>query len=496
MTTIRADIDISIVMNVHRSHKYYRRTILSLEAAVRYAVYKGILIELIVVMDSPDPPTTRYFQAYRPELFCRYELLSVNNKALGLSRNDGVHRAAGRFIMTFDDDDLISFNYIVKMFQAASANEKVVAFPEYLYGFGDGHQLCKYYTFNKLSRLIFIESHALMSRFIAYRDVFDEIQYNAVSIGDALGYEDWHFNCEIIARGLNIVIAEDTVLFYRERHSGSAWKMASQSVGQIPQSKLFLPNIYLDVCSEDYFTYNHSTHIMTPPSEILTSFTNNFVISEALVEASQIDPSICVRPLHQFAIHCNKDRFLGTGAAYYEVCELVKDRLFDHVLIVPFLTLGEESRTIHSLLSQITQNKTEPSVLILSGHGGYINDGVMNLPEQVVFIDLFNMFEGLSYARLFTVAFKLIQASAAKSELHLIGCKFSCDFFRSYHPALSGHRTKLYCPSEFDKIGSAFGADFSTIFSFIDRHSEYIDNIATDQLRLKDVLKTSCGIEV
>ena len=112
--------DVSIILNLHNEARYLKRTMLSLEEAVRYARQFDITFEIVVVLDNADAATASLAQAYDYSVFDASQVIRVRNGSLGLSRNDGIAASHGEFITTADGDDLLSFDFLHRMYVKAN----------------------------------------------------------------------------------------------------------------------------------------------------------------------------------------------------------------------------------------------------------------------------------------------------------------------------------------------------------------------------------------
>ena len=219
-----------------------RRSLLSLRDAVVEAREAGISTELVVTLDRADEVTREALRGFDPAAFDGFQVLEVDNGSLGLSRNDGINAARGRYVATCDGDDLISSNTIAAMFRLAEeVGPGHLIFPQYLYAFGERYHCWKYFPLETVTPLAFIDVHPYTSRAFAARSLFRSIPYQDARTSSGFAYEDWHFNSECVAHGHRIIVADDTILFYRQRQSGLLSEANRTSARQLQPSMLFDP---------------------------------------------------------------------------------------------------------------------------------------------------------------------------------------------------------------------------------------------------------------
>jgi glycosyltransferase involved in cell wall biosynthesis len=210
--------EVSIVLNLHNEARFLRRTMMSIEEAVRFAGPYGISCEILCVLDRADPNTRAWIDAYDFSLFTDCAVIESNNGSLGLSRNDGIARANGEYIWLCDADDLISYNLLAGLYQTSvTAGRKTIIIPEFLLAFGATFHIARYFGTDRASKLLLFQMHPLISRIFAHRALFESLQFGDARLSRGFAYEDWHFNCEALARGYEFHVARQTMFFYRRR---------------------------------------------------------------------------------------------------------------------------------------------------------------------------------------------------------------------------------------------------------------------------------------
>lgn len=481
----KASIDISVVINVHREIKYFRRTMMSLEQAVEYAQSFGLRIELIIVLDRPDAASVEWFNGYDASFSDSKTIIEVDNGSLGLSRNDGIRAASGTFIATFDADDLVSFNYFAALYDTAiQSSERSLIFAEYLFAFGANHYLAQYRSRPELSLLAFIADHPLMSRVMTRRTTFDELCYTDLHISKGYAYEDWHFNAEAIGRGFEFHIAPSTTIFYRQRR-GSLLKIADNlSVKTIPAAKLFNPETYVSVCEDDYARWRRGQGFKGDAVATRDAFLSSQLNLQAALMANHIDAAIDISVIEQIPCFTNAEGDVETGAAYYEIARELRGRRFTDVVLFPFMTTGGGEKYILNILNTLKELDKSRQFLIVAGQGGVRHKWIERLPEGSVFLDVFNRFPKLSSAQRELIVLKLVQTTATDAMLHLKCSQFAQDFFTRFAAVLSANRNVFYRFS--DQIRPFEDRFFTNGYSadFISENMEALDLIVSDNERI------------
>ena len=210
--------EVSIVLNLHNETRFLRRTMMSIGQAVSFAAPYGINCEIVCVLDRPDPSTKAWIEASDFSQFADHATVEVNNGSLGLSRNEGIARARGEYIWLCDADDLISYNILAGLYRTSVAGgSKTIVIPEFLCAFGADFHLARYFGTDKASKLLLFHMHPFISRIFAHRSLFDDLKFGDARLSRGFAYEDWHFNCEALARGYEFRVARQTIFFYRRR---------------------------------------------------------------------------------------------------------------------------------------------------------------------------------------------------------------------------------------------------------------------------------------
>lgn len=214
--------DISCVLALHAEGLIAHKTIRALYRAVLYAEERGLAIELVIVMDRATSETKRYIETstvVRP----LPKLISTDFGDLGLVRNVGIEHADANYIAILDGDDLISENWLVKAYEVNQLDSHYVVHPEVCLYF-DQKSVLFYHpdqTWDDFDASNLIVENYWISLCFSRRQTFLDVPYIATPRTSGFGYEDWHWNCEVMARGHTHVVACGTAHFIRAKAAGS-----------------------------------------------------------------------------------------------------------------------------------------------------------------------------------------------------------------------------------------------------------------------------------
>ncbi len=158
---------------------------------------------------------------------CRLE---VDNGDLGASRNDGVNAASGQFVALADADDLVSANMYSMMARSVIESEQgALIVPEYCVSFGNKYHICKYYPLANIGELTFFATHPFVSCVFGNHSTFRNALFSGCD--RIYSHEDWHFNAQCIAKGIDIKIAQGTAKFALSRSYSAAVRNCAGECG-------------------------------------------------------------------------------------------------------------------------------------------------------------------------------------------------------------------------------------------------------------------------
>lgn len=185
-----------------------------------HAERAGLRMQLVCVLDQPDDDTLGLVSSH-PILVHNDWILTTRTGDPGTNRNIGVAYAGGEYIGVADGDDYYSEAWVTAGHALASRyGASVVVHPEYVVSFESQHVLARLVdqrdgTYPLASCLLV---HPWVCTAIAHASIFKTTAYlptNARETG--FGFEDWHWNLEVLAKGVWHVLARDTALYYRRK---------------------------------------------------------------------------------------------------------------------------------------------------------------------------------------------------------------------------------------------------------------------------------------
>lgn len=461
--------NISIVLNIHNEGQFLRRTIASLKDAIFFAQCKGLTFEIILVLDRPDEFTCSVIRDLDLS-FISHRIETVDNGSLGLSRNAGIALATGEYVALADADDLLSFNYFSACNDIVTATPDAGVFPEYLYAFGARCHVAQYRDAKTFSARAFFDLHPFTSRLFIRRALLLDTPFVETPRSSLYAYEDWHLNATLVAKGIQLRIAPDAWLFYRQRPNSI---MATTGADRlIPYTSYFDPAIYRCIANRQIEPLQNQK---MEKQQLLRSM----VVTEMLHAANVIEPAIDIEHIRAAGLWFPPVDRTPSGDAYLEVCEALSHSIYDHVALVPFVSDGGGEKFLFNVLSELQQQIGETRVLVLGGEA-YKSHSMSQLAKVGCdFLDLYEIAQRHG-ANVHQLALRVIQATAVKAQLHLLPCPFAMTYFSLYGKSSDDQIVNLYVFSipTFFHEGRSFS--YGDNFSFVSNFGKNIDRIISD----------------
>lgn len=485
----RNEYDLSIILNLHDEARYLRRTMRSLEDAAMFAQRDGSAIELVVVLDNPDPATRAWIDVYDFSYFDAHQVIVAANRSLGASRNGGVRAARGQYLATADGDDLVSYNMYAASLTSARADSNACIFvPEYMIGFGDESFVARHFGSEHLSPAVFFDTHPYCSRILASADLFRRLPYFEIQKGDGYAFEDWHFNCEALANGCSIAVSPGTILFYRKRH-GSIMRWAAQSGSHtIPPSALFEPSTYKSLF-ERYETARKSRSASTSGRAPDLSADTPPEMLELVAAANTIEPAIAWENIRTGERRTNLGGYAPVGNAYLRAVEQLGERRFTDIVLVDGLARGGAEKFILDVAGSLQKLGTSKNVLVLSGTP--LAAQTHQVSDNVTVLDLAKISRTSNSETIDILTLRLIQATSSGARIHLKSNEYSRSFLERFGKQLKDERVVYYYFTDFvstvNNARMCHGFNFATVADF----GAHISLIVSDHERNLRLLRAT-----
>lgn len=283
---INNKFDISVIVTAHHEGRLAHRTMRSLFTSVKYAKEKGLSTEIIVVMDKADKKTINYFNAYADAATM---IKSADYGDLGLARNYGVEQASGKYVAFLDADDLFCSNWLYEGFvYLENRGKDIIIRPEYQIFFEAKNHIWRQIssTDHKFQIANLMEFNYWTMVCMTEKILLLKYPFESASADSGFGYEDWFWNCQTLADGIEHHVVPETIYFVRSKNQGSLLTYYNQSNRLMRPSKLFEPSHFSE------FMQRESKDSGTPPHSLKlsrTSILKNYAREYAQLSTKLLD---------------------------------------------------------------------------------------------------------------------------------------------------------------------------------------------------------------
>jgi glycosyltransferase involved in cell wall biosynthesis len=221
---------ISQIITFHSEGVLAHLTLASMKRVREHAACRKIPIEFVLSLDRADELTTQIVKKH-PLITASDQIIELDHGDLASSRNSAVKVARGEYIGTMDGDDYYSANWATAALQRIeSAKTPAVVHPEFCISFGAIHSVARVIDMDKdkFPLAACLTLHPWISCSFGIREIYVDNPYLPTNVKETgFGYEDWHWNLELVAHGIKHVCAPQTALFYRRKAESMLTTMTS-----------------------------------------------------------------------------------------------------------------------------------------------------------------------------------------------------------------------------------------------------------------------------
>lgn len=484
------NIDVSVVLNMHREAPYLRPTLLSLKACAAEAAKAGIKVELIAVFDRADRDTLAVFNQTRLTEFEAVKVTEVDAGSLGVARNAGVDLSKGEYVWTADGDDLVSRNAIVELHKTANANQgnKCAVFVSYLVAFGEQFHVAKYFDSSYLTVADFAYRHPYVSRIFVHRDAFGKHKYSDLRVTSGYAYEDWDFNVRLRRDGFKFLVAENTIFYYRQRAGSLLREADAMSARVIPHTSFFDRDWFLEELDREkeavgdwlaFVDKRQKTCILNFANELVDSP----ILCTELINANKLEPEIELSRIESASsyspVPCDSGHW---GYRLAEAFRLIGAGPFTDVVLLPWLNPGGGERYILRILHELVNVNSDSRFLVLCGEPAQRHAWVYKLPRRSVLLDVHNAFPTLNVDDRDRLTMRLLLAvTKPGARLHIKSSIFAHRLIDSYGAVLLRHFAAAYYRFSDERLSwRDIRVDGSGIVKFLRRHLPGFSRVICD----------------
>jgi glycosyltransferase involved in cell wall biosynthesis len=217
---------VTCVLNVHREREILLPTLRSTSRMMAFTRRMGVTAELVIVCDDSDSRTRTEVSQFAAAFSCApTTTIDIQQRDLGAARNAGIAAARGEYICILDGDDLYSENWVTGALASISKvdQEHTVVHPALNVYFGREHRYFQHPTWDSpdvpRSGLLFENYWTSLS--FGRASLYRRIPFAGVDMTTGFGFEDWHWNMQVLASGGTHIVAERTCHLIRLKEHGS-----------------------------------------------------------------------------------------------------------------------------------------------------------------------------------------------------------------------------------------------------------------------------------
>ena len=164
-----------------------------------------------------------------------------------------------------------------------------------------------------------------------------------------------------------------------------------------------------------------------------------------IAAAIDIDPGIHIELIRRGGKTSNIFPNRHWGHDYADACAIVGNGPFSDIVLLPNLGAGGAEKYILAVLHALAQSVADFRCLVISGHSAQVHPWVERLPDNAVFLDVFNAFPSISEEERDLLVLRLILAVRENStRLHLKTCLFAQRWFGKFSSAVASLLTTIY----------------------------------------------------
>jgi len=257
---------ISIIIPVYNVELFVSKC---LESVIQQD-YKNI--EIIVINDGSTDDSLAICERYKNK-DKRITLINQSNHGLSFSRNIGIERAKGEWIIFLDSDDWISNDFCTKLLNLALMHQSDLVISNYVKVYEGSLPIIN----SKTTLLIFEKNEALNELYnekylqfvISCGKLIRRTILNSIRFPNGKLHEDEFVSHLILSNSNRVVYTSEQLLFYRQR--------PNSITNQKKSAKNYLDSIEAHNIRASYFNSINSSRLFILTTERLFLITYNFL---------------------------------------------------------------------------------------------------------------------------------------------------------------------------------------------------------------------------
>jgi len=204
-------MDVSIIVPVYNNELYIKQCIESLihqETKVKY--------EIIAINDGSTDKSLEVLNNYKDQI----TVIDKKNSGPGDTRNLGLSKSKGKYLMFVDSDDYVASNFVDKMYNKIIQTQADIVICD----FYRVHRDDTITYLNKGKEGVYTKDHmneALLMDFHSCNKIFTRDVIGSLKYPKGMFYEDVVFISEVILNASKVVKINDPLYYYRDNEHGT-----------------------------------------------------------------------------------------------------------------------------------------------------------------------------------------------------------------------------------------------------------------------------------
>ncbi len=204
-------LDVAVIIPVYNNEKYIEKCINSLLNQKTDCKY-----EIIVINDGSTDNSLNILKKYKERII----LIDKKNTGPGDSRNLGIKKSTGKYLMFVDSDDYVSDNFIEKMYTTIIENDADIV-------------ICDFYRVHRDNSISYLNkgeagtylknniNKPLLMDFHSCNKIFNREILTNINYPENMFYEDVVFISKVLLKANKIIKINEPLYYYRDNKEGT-----------------------------------------------------------------------------------------------------------------------------------------------------------------------------------------------------------------------------------------------------------------------------------
>lgn len=257
---------VTVNVTAHREGYLLHKSLVAVLASVEHAFQEdGVVSKIRVHLDNADTNTKEVANNFVSEVANKNLEIKLYENSFGdlaTSRNFLIDLTDTKYTLFWDGDDFFTHNFISEAIAIAEQHkEPCVVSADSIIKFSNRIDPIIYRPKSTVEspqiKSAIFETNLYISQNLTSTEIFKKCRY--LPNQDCYGFEDWHWNTQVIDEGYEFLVAHGTTFFYRQKPDDkSLLKQSLNSNTILRPSKLFSPDRFRLLPQTPYYHFESS----------------------------------------------------------------------------------------------------------------------------------------------------------------------------------------------------------------------------------------------